>query len=430
MASRWRSVRTRTTVAVTSIVAVTLTAAAFTFVWTLERSVVENAATAAETEAERIEDGVDERGAAAFDMLGDDELVQLFDASGTIVATSPRAEGLRLREGRATIDGEPYLVVVEDFEGDAATFIALAYEIEDGLEIAGEATGLLMIAVPALVGLVAALTWFATGRALAPVQRIRREVDAIEATGLDHRVAVPRTGDEIAHLAETMNHMLGRLDAAARSQSQFVADAAHELRSPLATLRQHAEVAALHPDAVPTPELAETVLAEVRRLHDLVEALLLLARLDENAERTDRHVDLDDLVFAEASRRRGSIAIDTSRVSAARARGDERLLAQIIRNLVDNATRHAQSRVTVSLDAEGDTVTLRVEDDGTGIDPADRERVFERFVRLDEARARDDGGAGLGLAIVAGIVAAHGGSVAAEASREGGAAFRVTLPAA
>jgi signal transduction histidine kinase len=227
-----------------------------------------------------------------------------------------------------------------------------------------------------------------------------------------------------------MNAMLGRVESAVARQRRFVADASHELRSPLASLRQHAEVAIAHPDRTDTARLAANVLAESLRMQALVEDLLLLARADEGTLRArTRPVDLDDLVVAEAERLRGRKDVGTPGLTAVRVLGDGAALGRVMRNLGDNAARHARSRVELTVVERDGEVVIAVEDDGPGIGPADRERVFERFVRLDDARARETGGAGLGLSIVEEIVRAHGGRVAITGSHLGGARLEVHLPA-
>ncbi|HEY4727774.1 MAG TPA: ATP-binding protein, partial [Actinomycetes bacterium] len=231
--------------------------------------------------------------------------------------------------------------------------------------------------------------------------------------------------------ARTMNRMLGRLEQAQARQRRLVADASHELRSPVAAIRQHAEVALAHPDRTTTAELAATVLAEDLRLQRLAEDLLLLTRADEHTLALHRRpVDLDDLVFDEARRLRAStgLRVDTTAVSAGRVDGDAAGLRRVLRNLGDNAARHAAGRLAFSLAEADGLVLLGVDDDGPGIPEADRRRVLERFVRLDDARARDDGGSGLGLAIVAELATAHGGTVAVAPSALGGARVEVTLP--
>jgi signal transduction histidine kinase len=282
-----------------------------------------------------------------------------------------------------------------------------------------------------MVALVALTTWFAVGRALAPVEAIRRGVDEISAAQLHRRVPQPKADDEIGRLAATMNRMLERLESARNSQRRFVSDASHELRSPITTIRQHAEVALAHPDRTTTGELADVVLAEQHRMQGLVEDLLLLARADERVPLSRAPVDLDDLAFEEGHRLRSTTSkrVDTSEVSAARVRGDADALRRVFRNLGENAARHSASRVDIALADLGDDVVLTVDDDGPGIPESERERVLQRFVRLDEARSRDDGGSGLGLSIVDEVVRAHGGSMSITQSPLGGVRIQVTLPA-
>jgi signal transduction histidine kinase len=286
--------------------------------------------------------------------------------------------------------------------------------------------GYLTGGIPILAVLAGLATWWLVGRALRPVDAMCAEVDEITARTITRRVPEPATGDEIQHLARTMNAMLGRLEEGQVRQRRFVSDASHELRSPVAVARTNLEVALAHPEVTDWPAVASTVLHETGRLDRLVADLLDLARLDEDG-RPWEEVDLEEVVLDEAGR---FPVIGAQGVSAGRVVGDRRLLARLVRNLCDNAVRHARSGVTVSLAGDEQTVTLLVEDDGAGIPAADRERVFERFTRLEEGRARDGGGAGLGLAMVRRIAEQHGGRVKAEASRTGGARFVVELPAA
>jgi signal transduction histidine kinase len=269
---------------------------------------------------------------------------------------------------------------------------------------------------------------------LRPVERIRNEVDEITHTTLHRRVPDPGTVDEVGRLARTMNAMLDRLEQAQEQQRRFVSDASHELRSPLTTIKASVEIAARHPVESRWQQAATTVLSETDRLDGLVGDLLELARLDETPSSTPTatEVDLDELVRAEVARHRGdtTITLDTTAVSAARVRGDQPQLTRVVRNLVDNAHRHARQRVAVDVHVEDGQVVLRVDDDGTGIPEGDRLRVFERFTRLDEGRARSAGGAGLGLALVKAVVTAHGGTVVVDDAAIGGARFEVTLPKA
>jgi signal transduction histidine kinase len=326
-------------------------------------------------------------------------------------------------------DDERVLVVQEELDDGGRVLVGVP--VEDDESTLATVAALLAIAVPVVIGLVAMVTWWVVGRALAPVSRIRAEVDGITGDRLDVRVVVPPSGDEIAALAGTMNRMLDRLDDSATAQRRFVADASHELRSPLATIRQHAELARAHPDATSIDDLAAVVHEEGLRMQELVDAMLLLARLAEHAPPRRRPVDLDDLALAEAGRLRAAgVTVVATDIQAARVLGDERLLGRLIRNLADNAARHARGTVSISVGEHRGEALLTIDDDGSGVPAADRERIFERFVRLDEARTRDAGGSGLGLAIVRAIAQAEGGSVRVEDSPLGGARFVVTLPAA
>lgn len=374
----------------------------------------------------------------------DESFVQVIGPDGRVVAASEalthrdRAVA-RLRPGHEVTIDDPtddgdhdFMVVAVEAEVDDADFVVLVGQSTEIIETSTEAVmTALAIGIPLLVLLVGATTWVIVGRTLAPVEAIRREVDAISSDELYRRVPEPRTRDEIARLAATMNAMLGRLQGAQHTQRRFVSDASHELRSPVAAIRQHAEVAIAHPDTTTLEEFAHIVLGEDLRVQRLVEDLLFLARSDEGDQPHDRQmVDLDDLVFAEARRLResGLGRVDVAGVSAVRVEGDPVRLTRVLVNLGDNARRHAAPTVRFTLTLEGAQAVCGVEDDGVGVPVADRERIFERFVRLDEARARDDGGSGLGLAIAAEIVGAHGGSISVGDSDLGGARFEVRLP--
>jgi signal transduction histidine kinase len=333
---------------------------------------------------------------------------------------------------RVVIDGEPYLVRSYDLDDDLV--VVVGRTLDQAADAVGATSLALSVAISIALVLIGIVIWVVVRRALAPVERMRKLVDNIDESGLHRRVPASGVGDELDRLAGTLNGMLDRLEQAQLTQRRFVSDASHELRSPLATLRQHAELARAHPQSTAPGELAELVLAESERMQHLVEALLLLARLDERrGPGTLTSVDLDDLALAEVRRVRalGVVNVDASEIAPARVQGNERLLATALRNLVENARRHARAHVRISLEehTEG-TVVLDVDDDGAGIPVADRERVFERFTRLDEGRARDAGGSGLGLAIVREVVRAHDGDVVVYDSDLGGARFVVTLPAA
>lgn len=299
--------------------------------------------------------------------------------------------------------------------------------------VAGDVNAVLRIlwfAAAALVLLAGAATWILTGRALRPVAAIREQVLAINSGTLSERVPVANQHDEIGRLATTMNGMLDRLESGLVKRRQFVSDAAHELRTPVAVLQSEAEVALRAPDRTSTDELATSVLEESRRLGAVVEDLLTLARVDEEQDRLPGAlVDLDDLVLEQARRQR-RLPVDRTGVSAGRVMGRSDDLERMVGHLLDNAARHGRARVWVAMTADNGVVRLTIDDDGDGIPAADRDRVFERFVRLDDARSRDAGGSGLGLSVVAATVYEHGGSVSADESPHGGARIVVRLPLA
>jgi signal transduction histidine kinase len=447
------SVRVRTTVAAVAVVGVAMAVGAVVMVVVLRSTLTREVRAAARLRAEDVAavlaagpgSGATGPGTLAVDDA-DELLIQVLDGGGRVVAASPNADGrppvARLRPGSSAEVEIPAGGPVD--EGGEFLAVATGADTPQGqrtvlvarsTEAVGEAVaavgGLLAVGLPLLLAVVGVTTWVVAGRALAPVEAMRAEVDEISAAALHRRVPDPPADDEIGRLARTMNRMLGRLEQAQARQRRLVADASHELRSPVATIRQHAEVALAHPGRTSSAELAATVLAEDLRLQRLTEDLLLLTRADEQSLALRRRpVDLDDLVFEEARRLRDAtgLRVDTTAVSAGRVAGDAAGLGRVLRNLGDNASRHARERLALSVAERDATVVLAVDDDGPGIPEADRERVFERFVRLDAARARDDGGSGLGLAIVAELVAAHGGAVVAAASPLGGARVEVTLP--
>jgi signal transduction histidine kinase len=399
------SIRWRVTLAAVAVVGVALLAGAAGMITLLHRANADHVRTAARLRAQEIA-AVLQTGEAPGRLAVDDEeevLIQVLDGSGAVVASSPNMAGrppvADVRPGKAErieetpIENEPSVVVAVAAPTAAGVFTVLvARTIGDGST--DEVTDLLKIGLPLLLALVAVTTWRAVGRALLPT--------------------------------------LDRLEESQARQRGLVADASHELRSPLAVIRQHAEVALAHPERTNTAKLAGTVMAEGDRMHRLVEDLLLLARADEGPVSVRRQpVDLDDVVFDVAAglRRSSPLRVDTTAVSAGRVAGDQSQLRRMVQNLADNAARHARATIGFVLreDAAGLT-QLCVDDDGPGIAAADRQRVFERFVRLDGARARDAGGSGLGLAIVAEIVAAHGGTVTVGTSPLGGARFEVAFP--
>jgi signal transduction histidine kinase len=337
---------------------------------------------------------------------------------GLVIHTIPTLTGIRL-EGVNDSDG-PYLLVAQSFPAPVGSGVAgpVTVYVAATLHPVVEATNTVSLALtaglPVLVLLVAALIWILGGRALRPVEAIRAEVADITGRDLHRRVPEPSTNDEVALLARTMNQMLDRLEGSASAQRRFVADASHELRSPLAALRATLEVAAAHPGDRSLPQAVSEALDETTRLQRLVDDLLALASMSEPGRDEPREeVDLDEIVLREARATRATsrVTLDLGKVSAGRVVGDRDKLARVVRNLLDNAQRHASSRVAVELVTAGDIVMLAVQDDGGGIPPGERHRIFERFARLDEARGQDAGGTGLGLAISKEIVTAHRGII-------------------
>jgi signal transduction histidine kinase len=272
----------------------------------------------------------------------------------------------------------------------------------------------LVVSFPLLLLMTGGLIWIGMGLALAPVESIRRRVDAIAASDLSQRVPPTGGNDEIARMAFTVNAMLDRLEASSKFEQEFVSNASHELRSPLTTLLTTTDRASKDPENADWNEVGEVVMREGRRLETLIDDLAWLARHDEHrAEIQSVDVDLDDLLFEEGHRVRllSDLSIDTTKVQPTRVIGDPAMMKRMIRNVVDNAARYATEELRFDSHYDGEEAVVVVTDDGEGIDVSQSERFFERFVRSDPARARHSGGTGLGLAIVAEIVQRHGGSV-------------------
>ncbi|UBU14082.1 sensor histidine kinase [Nonomuraea gerenzanensis] len=287
---------------------------------------------------------------------------------------------------------------------------------------------MVFVGTPLILVIVAVLTWAAVSFALRPVGRVRAELAEITGQDLSRRVSVPPTGDEIADLADTTNHTLDRLERSAETQRRFVADASHELRSPISALRAQLEVANDYPDETDWPATGARALAAADRLTGIIDELLMLAKLDAGAVTQRRVVDLCRVAEEQISRRAGGrVPIHLHACASAPVFGSPVQLDRLLTNLLDNAARHAASRIDVGVTVRGDSVVVTVTDDGDGIAPEDRERVFERFTRLESARAKDKGGSGLGLPLSREIATAHGGSLMV-ADHGPGARFVAVLP--
>lgn len=353
----------------------------------------------------------------------------LLDVSGEPVTFSVGP----VAQGRPEIVemGDDVVALVQQLEfSDGRSFsVGVSNSLEPIRDSLDAFARVVWLAVPILLLLVAAMTWLAATRALAPVQGISDRARAISAERLAERVPVPDTNDEIHELAQTVNGMLERIEASQSRQRQLVSDASHELRSPVAASRVQLEVAAAANDLDTWKSTAATVLAEQERLSQLIDDLLVLSRLDEGLATPDETVNLADVIDDELGRpHRFPVSLVTEREGRALVDGDSRLLARLFRNLVDNAARHADGTVDVHLLQTAGEVIVHVDDDGPGVPDSAHATIFDRFTRVDEARQRDDRGGGLGLAIVREVAEAHGGSVACERADLGGARFTVTLP--
>jgi signal transduction histidine kinase len=369
------------------------------------------------------------------------QVVQVVDGSGAVVSASVSADRLtpllrspeltKALEGerisipgaRAGLSGTLRALAVRAGPASASSSIIVAVAVSDIEQSQRILRNTLLVAYPPLVVIMALIAWRVIGSTLRPVETLRSGAARISGSDQDERLVVPGSADEIRALALTLNDMLDRLAAARRRQRAFVADAAHELRSPLTSMRTQLEVAQHLGEG---GELAADLLADVARLSTLVEDLLLLARTgsdtnqDTNRPPIRESVDLRALLVETATSYAGGrvpVSVSDGPVVYASANLEE--LRRALANLVDNAMRHAGSKVTLSVRAEGGGAVMTVVDDGPGIPPQERERVFERFARLDDARDRDAGGTGLGLAIVRELLRRSDGSISLQDNPSG-----------
>jgi signal transduction histidine kinase len=438
------SLRARAAIGAVLLVGIALLAGSVAMVLLTRSSLTANVREAAELRAEDVATALASGATSTADLAVEDQedaFIQVVDTTGQVVASSANVDGFAavaaLADEESTVIGhapvgQDRFVVVGIAVADRSQTVLVGRALDGADEATRALLSSLGIGVPLLLVLVGLVAWRLVGRALAPVAAMTAGAREITATDIDRRLPEPDTADEIGDLARTLNAMLDRLGDSRDRLAAFVADAAHELRSPVSSLRQHAEVTLEHPEASSVEELAVVVADESLRLQRLVDDLLLLARADDDVTPVDRgDVDLDDVVGTVVGRRRATdgITVDLSAVSGGQVRGDPVGLDRLVANLLDNATLHARNRVAIALqEADDGTVTLTVDDDGPGIPEPDRRRVFERFVRLDEARSRDAGGSGLGLAIVAAVAAGHNASVTVTDAPGGGARFRVAFP--
>jgi signal transduction histidine kinase len=370
---------------------------------------------------------------------------QIVDASGTVVMTTDDAVVTPLADpvvavGQlrvTTVDALPgldeqgFAVAAADASGiDGRRYtvlVAVATQVET--TALGRSTEFALIGAVGLVALLGAVTTFAIGQALRPVERMRDQVESIAGSRPAPIIEVPPGRDELAKLAETLNRVLERLRRADASRRGFVADAGHELRSPLATIRVLLDRLGEDRSLEERQLVAGRASAEVDRLSVLVDDLLVLASADERAlPIASAEVDLDDVVLSEAAVLRDRGMPVSVHVEPARVTGDAVRLGRVVRNLLENAERHREQAVRMRLWHDGAEAVLDVDNDGPPVAEESRTRIFGRFVRLDDSRTRDTGGTGLGLAIVSEIVTAHGGTVTAQESPDGWCRFEVRLP--
>lgn len=450
---RWwrrRSLRARITLLATALFTLALMLAGLILVFTVGKSLLSTLDSSAERSGAEVAALVQSGRLPAQVLAGSGgvSLVQVVDQNNRVVAASPGADSAvslvtaeelaRVRQGRRlTVSGErassdePLRVVAvrADVRAGPRT-VLVATDLGRVLDSARLLQRGLLFGGPLIIAAMAALTWWFVGLTLRPVAALQRGAAALSATGLARsRLPVPDAEDEIHQLATTLNNMLDRLDTATTKQRQFIGDAAHELRSPIASLRLQLEVAQRLDDAGGVRELTEDALKDVDRLSNLIDDLLTLARSDERGPvRARIPLRLDELVATVADGYRDvrvPVRVDTP--EAVTVVGDRDGLRRVLVNLLDNGVRYARSEVTVSVRVQQDGALLRVRDDGPGVPANKRERVFDRFYRLDTARSREQGGTGLGLPIVREIVNAHGGSVILR-DNEPGLLVEVRLP--
>lgn len=428
--------RPRITILATIVAALALAGAGIGLIFAMQRSLVSSRDDAARTRADDLSALARANALpATLPVSGNDDFAFVVDASGNVIASSASVTRnpphlTHQTSGRTLslpIDGESIdYRVWSAVAGDKTVFVGSSLDaVEEAVSTVEQA---LLIGLPVLLVLLAAGTWFVVGRALRPVEAIRSQVADISSKDLHRRVPDTGAADEISRLAHTMNEMLARLQRASERERRFAADAAHELQTPLAAFRTHLEVSLAHPDDGQWRQAADELLHGSQRMEQLVRDLLFLSRNETAPTVTKGWVDFDDIVLTEAARVRAvtRIRIDTSNVTAAPVRGSRDELNRLVRNLLENAERHATTTVKVQLTSDSGNVRFVVSDDGPGVPATEHERIFDRFARVDDGRSRTTGGTGLGLSIVKDIAERHSGSVRLQPQAKG-ATFVVVL---
>lgn len=444
------SIATRSAFIAGAVVFVALTLAGAALTGIVYRSLISGVDAAAAARVSDVSAGLIEDTPTLLDdpLLATDQridAVQIIAHDGTVLRRSDSVSdvpmvpvdqvGAKLRTGMrpvSTTDNDMRVSAQSITTPNGSFIVAVAGGDEAVESTLRTAAILLLLAAPVVVGVAAVSTYRLVRRSLSSVDAIRAQVAAITTSELAERVPVPRGRDEISALAVTMNDMLERIEAGHLAQRQFVGDASHELRSPLTAIISALDVAVAHPELLDIELARDTLVPEAQRMRALVEDLLLLARADERGLLFHHdQVRLDEIATGEVVRLRRTCphAVQVTTVPV-EVSGDGSALSRVVRNLLDNAARHAASTIDVTVGSRSGQAVLTVTDDGPGIPTADRPRVFDRFVRLDTSRSRGGGGSGLGLSIVAEIVSAHGGDIAINERPGGGTVVTVQLPVA
>ncbi len=440
------SLRTRATALAALLFAVVLVGGSLTLLRTLEAQLTANRD---DLSRSRVRDLADQAAAGRLpDLLrnvDDDSVAQVFDRDGRVVSASPNIQGqppivapATVAEGDARTIRAPDDAELETYRvwvlGGAGPEGDLTIVEGSSLESVREATATLrrtlVVGTPLALVVLCLVVWLVLGRALARLDRIRAEVDAIGHDELDRRLPRDGRSDEVGRLVTTMNRMLDRVDDSVQRQRRFVADVSHDLQGPLTAQRVSLELALSSEDVVDREQLRDDVLGATAQMERLVGDLLVLIAADEHAEARAVPVDADEIVLEEALRPVGAadITIDTSRVSAGPVRADPGELRRIVRNLLDNAVRHADSQVELSVHVSHGRVHVEVADDGPGVPETERALIFDRFHRGDPARTRGTAGTGLGLAIARSLAHRAGGTLELVDDGGPGARFRLSLP--
>jgi signal transduction histidine kinase len=372
-------------------------------------------------------------------ITGGHQLVQVQNDRGQVVAATRSVSGLPALRARRPADGQRMeqrvcvdrrhclMVVSQRVTGPEQALTVHSIAPVPGLFPHPGLAVLLALGIPVSIGVGGVWRWWAAGRRLQPVEALRDELDAINAADLRRRVSLPPRRDEFYWLAMAVNATLDRLEAAVEQQRRLVSDVSHDLRSPIAGLRAELEIALIDPEGTDLREALGRTLQNTERLQNIVTELLALARRDAGLPSRNGPVDLGDLAEREVRRVPRRITAKVIAEPGVVVRANRLDISRVLTNLLDNAARHAESEVTVSVRREGGEAVVEVFNDGKQIPPADRERIFERFIRLPDARQRDPGGSGLGLAISREIAHAHGGTLTLTDSDKG-ACFVLTLP--